>query len=78
MWSYIKFSNVKLSIDLNPFCWGFKWVYEGPTDLDPYLRMQYIRFLGISLLVVIDNGEYVISEDYLTDITPTETKADQL
>jgi hypothetical protein len=75
MWKYIKFSNIKLSIDLNPFCWGFMWHFQGPTQTDPHLRIQYVRILGLSLAVIIDNGVYHTWEE---EIIPTETKADVL
>lgn len=75
MWNYIKFSNIKLSVDLNPFCWGFKWLYQEPTASDPHLRIQYCRILFLSILFVIDNGVYHIWEE---QIIPTETKADVL
>lgn len=75
MFKYFQYSNIKLSIDLNPFVWNFKWLYEGPTKQDPHLRIQYCRILFLSLMVVIDNGVYHIYED---DLVPTETKADIL
>lgn len=76
MWNYIKFSNVKFSIDLNPFVWSFRWIFQGPTQLDPHLRIQYIRILFLSIMVVVDNGVYHISED--ETIFPVESKADIL
>ncbi len=75
MLNWIRFSNIKISFDLNPFVWSFKWMFQGPTQSDPHLRMQYIRILGVSFLFVFDNGEYKIWED---DLVPTETKADIL
>lgn len=74
MWKYLKFSNVKLSVDLNPFCWGFKWFFQGPTMSDPNLRIQYVRFLFLSLAVVIDNGVFHVWEEEA--ITAVETKDD--
>jgi hypothetical protein len=76
MWNYLKFSNIKLSVDINPFVWGFKWMFQPPTQSDPNLRIQYVRFLFLSLVVVIDNGVYHIWEEEA--IQPTETKADPL
>ena len=76
MWDYIKYSNLKFSVDLNPFCWGFKWMYQEPTKRDPHLRMQYVRFLFLSMLIIIDNGFYYI--DATDEIEVVETKADPL
>jgi hypothetical protein len=75
MFKFFKYSNFKVSIDLNPFVWGFRWLYQGPTASDPHLRIQYCRILFLSLMVVIDNGVYHTWEE---EIVPTETKADVL
>ena len=77
MWKYLKFSNIKISVDLNPFCWGFRWLYEGPTKMDPYLRIQYVRILFLSLAVVIDNGVYHVWEEEMS-VTETAEKGDPL
>lgn len=73
--NYLKYSNVKLAVDLNPFCWGFKWIYQEPTQRDPHLHVQYVRLLFLSIIVVIDNGEFYMLEE---TIEPVETKADSL
>lgn len=52
--NYLKYSNVKLSIDLNPFVWGFIWHYEGPNKEEPNFRAFYCRFLALSLRIIID------------------------
>lgn len=75
MWAYLKFSNLKFSIDVNPFVWSFRWTFQAPTPSDPHLRIQYIRILFLSIVVVIDNGVWHIWEETLM---PTETKADIL
>lgn len=76
MFKYLKFSNIKFSIDLNPFCWGLKWFFQPPTMSDPHLRIQYVRILFLSLVVVIDNGEYHIWEEEAIEVSTT--KADPL
>ena len=79
MWKYLKYSNVKLSIDFNPFVWGFKWMYQEPTQSDPNLHIQYVRFLFLSLVVVIDNGVYHIWEHDELEVTePVVQKGDPL
>jgi hypothetical protein len=53
IWRYIRWSNFKISIDLNPFCWSFKYFadHDDPTFI-------YIRLLAFSFLLVIDDGIY--------------------
>lgn len=63
MWNYLKFSNLKFSVDVNPFVWGFRWHFQGPTRTDPHLRIQYMRFLFLSIAVIIDNGVFHIWEE---------------
>lgn len=67
MLKWIEFSNVKFSIDLNPFCWSLKWHYQKPTKSDPHLRILYVRILPFSLALIFDNGIFVPWED---DIVP--------
>lgn len=52
--NYLKYSNVKLSIDLNPFVWGFIWHYEGPNKEEPKFHAFYWRILPFSLRIIID------------------------
>jgi hypothetical protein len=48
----LKNSNIKLSVDLNPFCWSFVYL----TDRIETSKMIYIRVLPFSLVLVLDNG----------------------
>lgn len=79
MLKYLRFSNIKLSIDLNPFVWGFRWHYQEPTQLDPNLHIQYVRILFLSVAVIIDNGVYRIWEmEDLQTIEPAQESGDPL
>lgn len=57
-WNYLNFSNFKISLDLNPFVWSFKFLYEGPSESNPALRVLYVRLIMLSVIVVIDDGSY--------------------
>lgn len=67
--NYLKFSNLKLSLDLSPFTWGVQFLHQAPTAFDPKLHIYYIRLLPLSLIIVIDDGTWVpeteISHDEL-------------
>jgi hypothetical protein len=50
--SYLKNSNIKLSIDLNPLTWSFQWIWGGPG----FKKFFYIRILPFVFMVIIDDG----------------------
>lgn len=60
---WIEYSNVKVSLDLNPWCWSFKFHYQRPVQTDPHLRIVYWRILPLSLTLVFDNGYFVPWEE---------------
>lgn len=62
MFKYLKYSNIKLSVDLNPFVWNIIYKYEGPTRRDPHLRMMYLRIFMLSFVVVIDDGTFNLND----------------
>lgn len=71
MFKYIRFSNLKFSVDLNPFVWSFKFHHQGPTLTDPCLNIFYLRILPLSIALIIDNGEWASWEDSITPTTGT-------
>lgn len=64
---YLKYSNFKVSFDLNPFVWSFKGAYQRPTRTDPHLRIWYLRVLPVSITVVIDDG-VALPEDWMASL----------
>lgn len=56
--SYIRYSNINLSINLNPFVWGFHIIFEKPTSMDPKMYFFAIKILMCRLSIVIDDGSY--------------------
>jgi hypothetical protein len=61
--NYLKNSNVKLSFDLNPWCWSCIAMHQTPTKIDPKLHIWYLRLLPLSIHIVIDDGTWVIPAD---------------
>jgi hypothetical protein len=60
MIKYIRNSNVKISIDLNPFYWRFHYASHGPTDHDPKLRIWWFQFLFINFWIMVDDGTFIL------------------
>lgn len=57
---YLIHSNIRLSIDLNPCQWKiFRFVFSGPTQHEPSLRILYFKVLMISINIIIDDGSSV-------------------
>jgi hypothetical protein len=74
MIKYLQNSNLKFSIDLNPFVWGFKFLFHKPTRTDPDLHMIYVRILLLSILLIIDSGHWIPWEETI----PVATTKDEL
>jgi hypothetical protein len=53
MLKYLKWSNFKISFDLNPFTWSFKYIGQPQGIPCPF---YYLRVLMFSFLLVIDDG----------------------
>ena len=74
MINYLRNSNVKISIDLNPFYWRFHFDRILPSQYDPYLRVWWCQLLFLNLWMVIDNGKIVL--DPLEQIEVKEEEED--
>lgn len=57
-WSYCRYSNVQLALNLNPLVWGFLFERVKPTELDPKLHAVHIKILMFRLSIVIDDGSW--------------------
>lgn len=57
-WSYARYSNVQLVLNLNPLVWGFHFERIRPSDLDPGLHAVHIKVLMFRLSIVIDDGSW--------------------
>lgn len=64
--NYIRWSNLKISYDLSPFTWSFKY---DSGYLDYPCWFVYTRLLPLSILLVVDSGDRI---DTLETITPHE------
>ena len=61
LFKYFRWSNIKISLDLSPFTWSFKWIYD--RENPDIKAMIYCRLLPLSILLILDDG--VISDDAL-------------
>lgn len=61
MLKYLRYSNIKLAIDLNPFTWSFRY----NNQLIKSMRMIYWRVLPFTIILIIDNGTNPIQWDTL-------------
>jgi hypothetical protein len=73
---YFRYSNFKISFDFNPFVWSFKYLQQRPTTTDPTLRQFYLRILGLSLLLVIDDGT-VVHLEYANEVIEEEAPLEE-
>lgn len=55
--NYLMWSNIKISLDLSPCAWGFKWISDRDNPEIKY--MFYCRFLPLSFLVILDDGAFL-------------------
>jgi len=68
---YLRYSNLKISFDVNPFVWSLKFFHQRPTGSDPYLRIFYFRILPLSISLILDNGTFV-EIDYSEEVQGDE------
>jgi len=71
-WNYLNNSNIKIAFDLNPFVWSFVYMYQPPTNTDPFLKIWYTRILPLSIIISIDNGVYKRYNDEAENIEVKE------
>ena len=58
MLNYLRYSNIQIAINLNPFQWGFKVDHGGPTTMDPGMYFFHLKILMLRLSIVIDDGSW--------------------
>jgi hypothetical protein len=57
--NYLRWSNISLQIDLNPFVWKIYYDYlHNPDGMNPKLHMGYFRLLMFKLVIHIDDGSW--------------------
>ena len=57
MLDYIKYSNVTLAFNLNPFRWGFHMEYFPPDEDAPAMHFVHVKCACFVLMIIINNGE---------------------
>lgn len=56
---YLRWSNISLQIDLNPFSWRFHYsCLHNPEGYDPKQYFFSIRLLMFKLYIIIDDGSW--------------------
>jgi len=56
--NYIRWSNVILSVSLNPVTWRIFASYRGPTDMDPKMHLFIVKLIFVKLVIKIDDGSW--------------------
>lgn len=55
---------IRLTVELNPFLWSlFRLNIVTATPNEPNLFAFTVRILGITLLIMIDDGEFINDDD---------------
>ena len=72
--NYLRYSNVKISLDLNPCYWKFRYDHYGPGDHDPKLRVWWLQLLFINFWIMVDDGTFIL--DPLEQIEVQEEEED--
>lgn len=75
LFHYLRYSNLKVSVDLNPLVWSFRFQRQAPTRSDPRLHIFYWRILPLSVILVVDDG--TVTRDDPLDVE-TEPAGDQI
>ena len=57
----LRYSNFKISFDINPFTWSFKWITDKRLYPEDPIWMIYCRVFPLSFVVVIDDGKFKVS-----------------
>jgi hypothetical protein len=57
--NYIKYSNLIIIFNLNPFAWGFEFNWVTKNDMDPGLIVDAQLELGpVKIVLWIDDGRW--------------------
>lgn len=58
MLNYLRYSNIQVAFNLNPFQWGFKIDYSGPTSMDPGMYFLHVKCIMVRISFVFDDGSW--------------------
>ena len=56
--NYLYYSNINISINLNPVFWKLRAFYDRPNEIDPGCHFFCLQILPIRISLIIDNGDY--------------------
>jgi hypothetical protein len=58
IFNYLRWSNIILSLSLNPATWRVRAVYHGPSDMDPKMHLFVVKLIFVKLVIKIDDGSW--------------------
>ena len=56
--NYIRYSNLAITFNLNPFWWNLYTEYSGPSEFDPHMRVLTVKLLMFKVIIIIDDGTW--------------------
>jgi len=56
--NYIRYSNIQIALNLNPFIWRFYWETLRPSQTDPGQFGFIIKLLMLRISVIFDDGSW--------------------
>lgn len=58
LFKYIRYSNIQITLNLNPFVWGFYFEKVKDDPWQPYAVGFHLKVIMFRLSIIIDNGEW--------------------
>lgn len=74
MLKYLRYSNIKICVDLNPFTWSFKYA----SQVDVSFAIRYLRIGPFTITAVLDNGSEYILMGLTSDMKNSINKEDEV
>lgn len=57
-WSYLRYSNIQVALNLNPFVWGFRFEILRPSVTDPGMFGLIVKLLMLRVSFIFDDGSW--------------------
>ena len=58
VFSYLRYSNIQIALNLNPFTWGFYYDNIEADGWNPGMRAWHLKVLMFRFSLVIDDGSF--------------------
>ena len=56
--NYLKWSNIIVSLSLNPVTWRVSFTHHLPNDWDPKMHLFIVKLIFVKLVLKIDDGSW--------------------